>query len=92
MLIEKYQRQLEEHQKYRVTRGIKQDRFFEAQNRLDQQGPRRPGEPLRRMVRHSTNQEPRVRQNPQFVNRLGSGNPDHRVNHPDVLHDEGGSS
>jgi hypothetical protein len=33
MLIEKYQRQLEEDQRYRVTRGIKRDIFFEAQNR-----------------------------------------------------------
>jgi hypothetical protein len=30
ILIEKYQRQLEEDQKYRVTRGIKWDRFFKA--------------------------------------------------------------
>jgi hypothetical protein len=33
MLIEKYQRQLEEDRRYRVTRGIKWDRFFEARNR-----------------------------------------------------------
>jgi co-chaperonin GroES (HSP10) len=33
MLIEKYQRQLEEDWKYRVTRWIKWDRFFKAQNR-----------------------------------------------------------
>jgi hypothetical protein len=30
MLIEKYQRQLEEDRRYRVARGIKWDRFFEA--------------------------------------------------------------
>jgi hypothetical protein len=54
MLIEKYQRQLEEDRKYRVTRGIKWDRFFEARNRPDQQGPQRTGEPQRRMVQHST--------------------------------------
>jgi hypothetical protein len=30
MLIEKYQRQLKEDRKYRVTRGIKRDKFFEA--------------------------------------------------------------
>jgi flagellar biosynthesis/type III secretory pathway chaperone len=30
MLIEKYQRRLEEDRKYRVTRGIKRDKFFEA--------------------------------------------------------------
>jgi hypothetical protein len=35
MLIEKYQWQLEENQRYRVTRGIKWDRFLEAQNRPD---------------------------------------------------------
>jgi hypothetical protein len=30
MLIEKYQRQLEEDWRYWVARGIKRDRFFEA--------------------------------------------------------------
>jgi hypothetical protein len=45
MLIEKYQRQLEEDQRYRVTRWIKWDRFFEAQNRSDQQGPQCTREP-----------------------------------------------
>jgi hypothetical protein len=30
MLIEKYQWQLEEDRRYQITRGIKQDRFFEA--------------------------------------------------------------
>jgi hypothetical protein len=30
MLIEKYQRQLQEDRKYRVTRGIKRNRFFVA--------------------------------------------------------------
>jgi cytidylate kinase len=39
MLIEKYQRQLEEYRKYRVTQGIKEDRFFEAQNWPDQWEP-----------------------------------------------------
>jgi hypothetical protein len=38
MLIEKYQQQLEEDRRYQVTRGIKHDRFFEAQNQLDQWG------------------------------------------------------
>jgi hypothetical protein len=33
MLIGKYQRQLEEDRRYRVTQGIKRDRFFDAQNR-----------------------------------------------------------
>jgi hypothetical protein len=37
MLIEKYQWQLEEDQRYWVARGIKQDRFFEARNRSDLQ-------------------------------------------------------
>jgi hypothetical protein len=32
MLIEKYQWQLEEDRRYRVTRGIKQGRFFKARN------------------------------------------------------------
>jgi hypothetical protein len=32
MLIEKYQWQLEEDRRYRVTRGIKRGRFFKARN------------------------------------------------------------
>jgi hypothetical protein len=32
ILIEKYQRQFEEDWRYRVSQGIKRDRFFEAQN------------------------------------------------------------
>jgi hypothetical protein len=40
MLIKKYQRQLEEDRRYRVARGIKWDRFFEAQNRSDLQATR----------------------------------------------------
>jgi hypothetical protein len=43
-------------------------------------------------VQHSTDQEPDIRRNPQFANRSGSGNLDCRVNRPNVLHDEGGSS
>jgi hypothetical protein len=35
MLIEKYQWRLEEDRRYRVTRRIKGDRFFKAQNRSD---------------------------------------------------------
>jgi hypothetical protein len=54
LLIEKCQRQLEEDRKYRVTRGIKRDRFFKAWNRPDQWGPRRIGDPRRRMMQHST--------------------------------------
>jgi hypothetical protein len=44
------------------------------------------------MVHHSTDREPEIRQNPGFADRSGSGNPNRRVNHPDVLHDEGGLS
>jgi hypothetical protein len=58
MLIEKYQRQLEEERKYWVTRGIKRDRFFEARSWPDQQGPWCTGVPRRRMVQHSTDREP----------------------------------
>jgi hypothetical protein len=45
MLIEKYELQLEEDQKYRVTRGIKWDRFFKAWNWPNQWGPWCTGEP-----------------------------------------------
>jgi hypothetical protein len=86
MFIEKYQRQLEEDRRYQVTRGIKWDRFFEARNRPDQQRPWRTGEPQRRTVYDSTDQESGIRQNPQFTDRSGLSNPDRRVNHPDVLH------
>jgi hypothetical protein len=61
MLVEKYHRQLEEDRKYQVIRGIKWDRFFEAQNRTDWQGPRCTGEPQRRTMRHSIDREPRIR-------------------------------
>jgi hypothetical protein len=87
MLIEKYQRQLEEDRRYRVTRGIKQDRFFEAQNRPDQWEPWCTEESRWRLGQHSTNQAPGVRQNAQVTDQSGSGNPDHCVNHPDVLCD-----
>jgi hypothetical protein len=43
-------------------------------------------------VQHSTDWEPGKRQNPQFADRSGSCNPDRRINRPDVLHGEGGSS
>jgi hypothetical protein len=85
MFIEKYQQQLEEDRRYQVTRGIKWDRFFEARNWPDQQGPRRTGEPQRRTVHDSTDEESGIRQNPQFTDRSGMSNPDRRVNHPDVL-------
>jgi hypothetical protein len=87
MLIEKYQRQLEEDRRYRVTRGIKRDRFFEAQNRSDLQEMWHGGDTRRRTAHHSTNREPRIRQNPQFTDRSGLGNPNRRVNRPDVLRD-----
>jgi hypothetical protein len=50
MLMEKYQRQLEEDRRYRVARGIKRNRFFEAQNRSDLLETRRGREPRRRTV------------------------------------------
>jgi hypothetical protein len=87
MLIQKYQWQLEEDWRYRVTQGIKWDRFFEARNRLDQWGPRHIGESWRRMAQHSTDREPGITQNPQFADRSGSSDPDCRVNRPDVLRD-----
>jgi hypothetical protein len=43
-------------------------------------------------VQHSTDREPGIRQNPWFADWSGSGNPDRRVNRPDVLRDEGGLS
>jgi hypothetical protein len=85
MLIEKYQRRLEEDRRYWVTRGIKRDRFFEAQNRSDLQETRHGGDTQRRTAHHSINRQPRIRQNPQFTDRSGLGNPDRRVNRPDVL-------
>jgi hypothetical protein len=72
MLIEKYQWQLE-------------DRFFEAQNQLDQPEPQRTEESRRTLMQHSMDQAPGVRQNAQVTDRSSSGNPDHRVNRPDVL-------
>jgi hypothetical protein len=72
MLIEKYQWQLE-------------DRFFEAQNQLDQPEPQCTEESRRTLMQHSMDQVPGVRQNAQVTDRSSSGNPDHRVNHPDVL-------
>jgi hypothetical protein len=50
MLMEKYQRQLEEDRRYQVARGIKRNRFFEAQNRSDLLETRRGREPRRRTV------------------------------------------
>jgi hypothetical protein len=64
MLIEKYQRQLEEDRRYRVARGIKRDIFFEAWNRSDLQEMWCGGDPRRRMAQHSTDQKPKIRQNP----------------------------
>jgi hypothetical protein len=48
MLIEEYQLQLEEDRMYWVTRWIKWNIFFEAQNRSDLQEVWRGGEPWRR--------------------------------------------
>jgi hypothetical protein len=39
------------------------------------------------MVQHSIDQELGIRENPWFTDRLVSGNLDHRVSRPDVLHD-----
>jgi hypothetical protein len=79
MLIQKYQWQLEEDRRYRFARGIKRDRFFEAQNRFDLKDTQRGGEARGRMVQCSTDQEPGIRQNPQFTDRSGLGNPDRCV-------------
>jgi hypothetical protein len=87
MLIENYQWQLEEDRRYLVSRGIKWNRFFKAQNRSDLQETRCGGEPQRRTTHHSTDREPGIRQITRFTDRSGSGNPNHRVNHPDVLCD-----
>jgi hypothetical protein len=38
-------------------------------------------------VQLSMDREPGIRQNPWFTDRSGSGNPDRRVNRPDVQHD-----
>jgi hypothetical protein len=92
MLIEKYQRQLEENRRYRITRGIKQDRFFKAQNRSDLQETWCGGEPRSRTAQLSTDWEPGIRQNPRFTNLSGSGNPDRCVNRLDVLRDGEDSS
>jgi hypothetical protein len=84
MLIEKYQWQLAEDWRYQVTRGIKRDRFFEAQNQLDQREPWHIGESWRRLAHHSIDQAPGVRQNAWVTDRSGSGNPDH-CNRLDML-------
>jgi hypothetical protein len=87
MLIEKYQRQLEEYQRYWVTRGIKRDIFFEAQNRSDQPEPRRTEESRRRLVQQSMDQVPGVRQNARVTDQSGLGNLNH-CNRPDMLRKE----
>jgi hypothetical protein len=92
MLIEKYQRQLVEDRRYRVTQGIKRDRFFEARNRPGWQEIRRGGDIQGRLVQHSTDWEPGVRPASQFSGRSGSGNLDCRSNHPDVLRNGEGPS
>jgi hypothetical protein len=92
MLIEKYQWQLEQDQRYWVTPGIKWGSFFEAQNWPYRRETSCTEEPRIRMVQHSIDREHGIRQNAQFTDRLGSGNLDHRVNYPDVLRNEGGSS
>jgi hypothetical protein len=92
MLIEKCQWQLEEDWRYRVTRGIKRDRFFVARNRPGWQDIRRGGDIQGRLAQHSTDWEPGVRPASRFSARSGSSNLDCRSNHPDVLHDGEGPS
>jgi hypothetical protein len=87
MFIEKYQWQLEEDQRYRVTQGIKRDRFFKARDWMDQREPQHTEEPRRKIVQHCIDQEPGIRQNPWFTGRSCSCNLGHRVNHSDVLCD-----
>jgi hypothetical protein len=58
MLIEKYQWQLEEDWRYRVTRGVKRHRFFKARNWPDQRKPQRTEESQRRLTQHSMDQAP----------------------------------
>jgi hypothetical protein len=43
-------------------------------------------------MQHSIDWEPGIRQNPWITDQSGSGNPDRRVNHPDVLRDREESS
>jgi hypothetical protein len=43
-------------------------------------------------MQHTIDQEPEIWQNPRFPDRSGSGNPNRRVNHPDVLRDREESS
>jgi uncharacterized OB-fold protein len=92
MLIEKYQRQLEEDRRYRVARGIKWDRFFEAWNRLDLLGSRCAREPWRRIMQHATDRAPGIKQNTRFADRVGSDNPGKLVNRVNVLHGGEGPS
>jgi hypothetical protein len=92
MLIEKYQRQLEEDSRYRVARGIKQDRFFEAQNTSNLPGSQCAWEPQRRILQHARDWAPRIRQNTRFANQVGSDNPDRWVNHANLLHGGDGPS
>jgi hypothetical protein len=73
-------------------RGIKRDRFFEAWNWLDQWEPWHTEESWRRLVQHSMDWEPGIRQNSRFTDQSGLGNSDRRVNRPDVLHDREESS
>jgi hypothetical protein len=85
-LIKKYQCQQEEDRRYHVTRGIKHDRFFEVQNRSNQQETQRAWEFRRRMTQHTMDQAPEIRQITRFADRSGSGNPNRCITHVDVLH------
>jgi hypothetical protein len=92
MLIEKYQRQLEEDRRYRVARLIKWDRFFEAQNRSDLPRSRHAWGHQRRIMQHAMDRAHGIRQITRFADRAGSDNLDRRVNHANVLHSGEGPS
>jgi hypothetical protein len=92
MLIEKYQCQQEEDPRYRVTRGIKRNRFFEVWNRSDHQETQCAWESQRRMMHHTMDQAPGIRQITRFVDRSSSGNLDKHVTRADILHGGEGSS
>jgi hypothetical protein len=85
MLIEKYQRRLEEDIRYQVARGIKRDRFFKAQNRSDLPRSWRAWEPRRRIMQHAMDPAPGIRQITRFADRVGLDNPNRWVNHANML-------
>jgi hypothetical protein len=92
MLIEKYQWQLEEDRRYQVARGIKRDRFFEAQNRLDLPRSLCAWEPRRRIMQHAMDPAPGIRQITRFADWVGSDNSNRQVNHANMLYGGEGPS